>query len=717
MQNPSNTCPQCKSPIPADAPGGLCPACILLGVAGPTNLSQAAAANAPTLDEVAAAFPELEVLELIGRGGMGVVFKARQPRLDRLVALKILPPALAAQPGFAERFTREARVLARLAHPHIVAIYDFGESAGFFYLTMEFVNGVNLRAAMRAGVKPEQALLLVPRICEALQFAHDHGVLHRDIKPENILLDTRGVPKLADFGIAKLMGDGTEESHATPASHPGLTAIGSTLGTAAYMAPEQIEKPATVDHRADIYSLGVVLYEMLTGELPLGRFAAPSEKSAVNRGVDEVVMRALEKERDRRQQSATEMKTQVEGASADASPRGPLRTAASYTCTPEHLFSLRGMIYIYTGKGRLALDETTLTFVSDAEQLSVPLRSIREIGIGNYSGFAKPVQLDFFSVVWDEAGVVRTRLFTPHESLLSPCWETNKLVTEWAAAVRAATARVLGCEPSFVPSRALGTRPPSVFRFMGLILGILLLIAVTMIFIFDVSRSGLGPVAMLGIYAFPVALVGALAFFWPKAWPASTVESTAKVPARNPWPQRIFLLLLAFILVPTLLLGLGLLIPILMQKSARRVPTRIESARVVAESSENARLAATQLAAFHEWEIGVARNRLEILHRQFENGTATQIQVAEAERDLAIADANGDARKIAIAKVECAEKRVALLRELQKVGASSTVELNAAENALNVAWVEKSQAEVKHFEREVARSKVEADRIIHGEGK
>jgi tRNA A-37 threonylcarbamoyl transferase component Bud32 len=312
---------------PPDAPGGLCLGCVLLGVAGPTNPSQAFTASTPTIEEVAAAFPDLEVLEFIGQGGLGVVFKARQPRLDRLVALKILPPALAAEPGFAERFTREARVLARLAHPHIVAIYDFGEGAGFFYLIMEYVNGVNLRAAMRAGVKPEQALLLVPRICEALQFAHDHGVLHRDIKPENILLDTTGMPKLADFGIAKFAG---ETSVAT-----GLTVTGAALGTAAYMAPEQVEKPATVDHRADIYSLGVVLYEMLTGELPLGRFAAPSEKSSVNRGVDEVVMRALEKERERRQQSATEMKTEVE----HANPHGePVDGAGSSGEDPEPLW-------------------------------------------------------------------------------------------------------------------------------------------------------------------------------------------------------------------------------------------------------------------------------------------------------------------------------------------------------------------------------------------
>ncbi len=312
MQNPSSTCPRCQSPIPADAPGGICPSCALLGVAEPTDPAQSAAAGTPTLEELAAAFPEYEILGILGQGGMGVVFKARQPRLDRLVALKILPPALAAQPGFAERFTREARALARLAHPHIVAVYDFGERAGFYYLLMEFVNGVNLRQAMRAGITPEQALGLVPRICDALQFAHDHGVLHRDIKPENILLDTAGTPKLADFGIAKMAGE--------EAARTGLTATGAALGTAAYMAPEQIEKPSTVDHRADIYSLGVVLYEMLTGELPLGRFASPSEKSRVAPGVDEVVLRALEKERERRQQSATEMKTQVEHLSAGGVP-------------------------------------------------------------------------------------------------------------------------------------------------------------------------------------------------------------------------------------------------------------------------------------------------------------------------------------------------------------------------------------------------------------
>src|SRR6185369_536140 len=142
---------------------------------------------------------------------MGFVFKARQPKLDRFVALKILPQSLAADPAFAERFTREGRLLARLNHPNIVTVHDFGQAKEFFYLLMEYVDGVNLRQAMRAGrFTAEQALAVVPNICDALQFAHGEGILHRDIKPENILLDSKGRVKIADFGIAKILGSEAE---------------------------------------------------------------------------------------------------------------------------------------------------------------------------------------------------------------------------------------------------------------------------------------------------------------------------------------------------------------------------------------------------------------------------------------------------------------------------------------------------------------------------
>ncbi len=300
------SCPHCGGPIPSDAPGGLCPRCVLLGAARPSEpAGLGGAASEPSLDEVRAAFPALEVVERLGAGGMGVVFKARQPALDRWVALKVLPRHLATDPAFTERFQREARLLARLSHPGIVAVHDFGQSGPFCYLLLEYVDGVTLRQAMRTGdITPAEALALVPRICEALQFAHDHGVLHRDIKPENILLDTAGRVKITDFGIAKLVGD--------PLGDIALTENGARLGTPHYMAPEQVEDPARVDHRADIYSLGVVFYELLTGELPLGRFAAPSMKSDLDARIDDIVLRALAKERELRQQSAGEVKTQVE---------------------------------------------------------------------------------------------------------------------------------------------------------------------------------------------------------------------------------------------------------------------------------------------------------------------------------------------------------------------------------------------------------------------
>ncbi len=317
-------CPKCDAPIPAEAPQGLCPKCLLLEISTPTDAGQSAHSKSspPTREELAAAFPHLEILELIGQGGMGFVFKARQPKLERFVALKILPQSLAADPAFAERFSREGRLLARLNHPNIVTVHDFGQAKEFFYLLMEYVDGVNLRQAMKAGrFTADQALAIVPKICEALQFAHNEGILHRDIKPENILLDTKGRVKIADFGIAKLISEAT--SFGVPPSGganrlkpelqtSALTDAGKTLGTPNYMAPEQIEKPNEVDHRADIYSLGVVFYEMLTGELPLGRFPLPSQKSAADPRLDDVVLRALEKEPNRRTQSAGEVKTQVE---------------------------------------------------------------------------------------------------------------------------------------------------------------------------------------------------------------------------------------------------------------------------------------------------------------------------------------------------------------------------------------------------------------------
>ena len=160
----------------------------------------------PGIEELAPKFPQLEIIELIGRGGMGAVYKARQKELDRIVALKILPPGIGDDAAFAERFAREAKALARLNHPGIITIHDFGRADGLYFFVMEFVDGVNLRQLLASGrVSPREALAIVPQICDALQYAHDQGIVHRDIKPENILLDRRGRVKVADFGLAKIV--------------------------------------------------------------------------------------------------------------------------------------------------------------------------------------------------------------------------------------------------------------------------------------------------------------------------------------------------------------------------------------------------------------------------------------------------------------------------------------------------------------------------------
>jgi len=258
-------------------------------------------------EEIAPHFPQLEILECLGRGGMGVVYKARQKALNRLVALKLLAPEREKDAQFAERFAREAQALAALSHSHIVTIHDFGQTNGFFYLLMEYVDGVNLRQLLGARkLSPEEALAIVPPLCEALQFAHERGIVHRDIKPENLLLDKEGRVKIADFGIAKMLGADAAEEQAA--------------GTPGYMAPEQKETPQRVDSRADIYSIGVVFYEMLTGELPADKLQPPSRKVQVDVRIDEIVLRALEKAPELRFQTATEMRTRVEAVANERAP-------------------------------------------------------------------------------------------------------------------------------------------------------------------------------------------------------------------------------------------------------------------------------------------------------------------------------------------------------------------------------------------------------------
>src|SRR5262245_18532577 len=309
-------CPSCSKPMSAGTLAGLCPACLLAQGADtdPGGGSSGGRFEPPPLAEVATLFPQLAILGLLGAGGMGAVYKARQPALDRIVALKILPDKKAAGVNFAERFNREARALARLNHPNIVAVYEFGQAKGLHYFIMEFVDGANLRQLEKAGrLSPREALQIIPQICDALQYAHDEGVVHRDIKPENVLVDRKGRVKIADFGLAKILGTDPEAAR--------LTAEGQIMGTPHYIAPEQLERPLAVDHRADIYSLGVVFYEMLTGDLPLGTFSPPSRKVHVDVRLDEVGLRSLEHDPGRRYQRASEVKSKVETIASTPAPQ------------------------------------------------------------------------------------------------------------------------------------------------------------------------------------------------------------------------------------------------------------------------------------------------------------------------------------------------------------------------------------------------------------
>ncbi len=333
-------CQRCGATLTSAALEGICPRCLMaLNLATQTNMpgetgpSGTKIISPPpktlTPKEIAKFFPQLEIIECLGRGGMGVVYKARQPRLHRIVALKILAPEREKDPAFAGRFEKEAQALARLSHPNIVTIYDFGETGGMFYLLMEYVDGLTLRQLLETGrVAPREALAIVPQICDALQFAHDHGIVHRDIKPENILMDRRGRVKVADFGLAKIVGTDATASFGVPpsggssAANPDrlkaelptseLTEAGKVMGTPNYMAPEQTENPSQVDHRADIYALGVVFYQMLTGELPGKRIEAPSKKVQIDVRLDEVVLRALQRNPELRYEQASVFKTQVE---------------------------------------------------------------------------------------------------------------------------------------------------------------------------------------------------------------------------------------------------------------------------------------------------------------------------------------------------------------------------------------------------------------------
>lgn len=261
----------------------------------------------PPPEMLQAVMPQFEVSSLLGRGGMGAVYKGRQLQLDRPVAIKILPPDLDDQ-GYVERFKNEARAMAKLNHPGIVRVFQSGETyTGMLYIVMEFVDGTDVaRMVVEKGrLHSLHALAITAHVCDALQYAHQRGIIHRDIKPSNIMVGADGVVRVADFGLAKLIQtDGSS----------GLTRSGTALGTLQFMAPEALTLGSAVDHRADIYAVGVTLYYMLTGRLPQGVFEMPSLRvPGLDPRLDVIIAKALRDDREQRYQNIGELRADMDG--------------------------------------------------------------------------------------------------------------------------------------------------------------------------------------------------------------------------------------------------------------------------------------------------------------------------------------------------------------------------------------------------------------------
>lgn len=247
---------------------------------------------------------------VLGRGAMGTVYRATQLSLDRTVAVKVMSSDLVAQPEFIQRFRREAAALASLAHNNVVAIIDQGNVEANFFFVMEYIDGPTLRRLLsQRSLRLDQAYDLAIQIGRGLDYAHSKGVVHRDLKPENILLADLGADgqcaKIVDFGLADILY--------SDRSYVNLTGSRISMGTVNYMAPEQRQDAGRVDQRADVYSFGVLLYEMFTGELPIGRVGDPSTRNKqLDRRLDTVIMRALEPDARRRYPRVREVLTVLE---------------------------------------------------------------------------------------------------------------------------------------------------------------------------------------------------------------------------------------------------------------------------------------------------------------------------------------------------------------------------------------------------------------------
>ncbi|MFN0077497.1 MAG: protein kinase domain-containing protein [Prosthecobacter sp.] len=261
----------------------------------------------PSLDEMQAMLPQYQFVSLLGRGGMGAVYKAVQMSLDRAVAVKVLPGDLIddVDAQFAERFKNEARTMAKMNHPAIVNVFDFGETqTGLLYIVMEFIDGTDVAKmiATQGKLPVDYALAITAHVCDALAYAHKSGIIHRDIKPANILINMDGAVKVADFGLAK----------SNDTAQGGLTKTNMAMGTPDFVAPEALMPGVPLDGRADLYAIGVMLYQMLTGEIPRGMWTMPGAKLGTDPRFDAIIGKAMQTDREARYQTAAEIRRDLD---------------------------------------------------------------------------------------------------------------------------------------------------------------------------------------------------------------------------------------------------------------------------------------------------------------------------------------------------------------------------------------------------------------------
>lgn len=342
---------------------GLNPVGLMEGVLG----GQATDWEPPAAEELESCFPGYTDFRFIDRGGMGAVYSAMQTSLERRVAVKILPPDLGRDALFVDGFHREARLLARLQHPNIVAVYDFGSNAlGHLFIVMEYVAGTSLSEIMKRERLPlPRVLEIVAQVCEALQFAHDHGVVHRDIKPTNILIDARDGVRVADFGLAKLVRAETT----TTAQHRSSM----IMGTPVYAAPEQRRRNSDVDHRADIFSVGVTLYEMITGHFPVGVFEPPSRKTGSPPVLDKIVTKALRESPADRYQNVADLRQAVKQAANRLTQPAIQRTIANRPIVSmmTTVIVTAALIYLFDEVNKQVLQKMHLRTAAPLERIPV----------------------------------------------------------------------------------------------------------------------------------------------------------------------------------------------------------------------------------------------------------------------------------------------------------------------------------------------------------